>query len=67
MKSLAIFLHRKILNLQEFKLVQRRKELEAAQQKDQFKGFKCEEKPTCMDIHVTIKNLQLEQNYFDQS
>lgn len=67
MRSLAHILHKKILNITQFKMDQRNKELLAAEQKNKYKGQKCEQKPTSMDIHITLKNTQLSQNYFDQS
>lgn len=42
--------------MNQFKLDQRRKELLAAEQKNKYKGQKCEQKPTSMDIHITLKN-----------
>ena len=60
-------LKKPILDMPAFNQEQRLKELAAANKKNKFKGQKCESKPTSMDIHITIKNLELETNYFDQS
>ena len=65
MKNLAYVLQKKILNMNQFKIEMRRKERDAAEQKNKYKGQKCELKPTSMDIHITIKDTQLSQNYFD--
>lgn len=66
-KNLAHILYTKILNIHEFKIVQRNKEMAAAEQKNKYKGQKCELKPTSMEFNIIIKNLQLSENYFDQS
>ena len=58
-------LHREIPDMPTFKLLEREKMIEAATKKSRFKGLKCELKPTSMDIHIGIKNLEFEKNYFD--
>ena len=67
MRSIYTYLEKPILDMAAFNQEQRRKELAAANKKNKFKGQKCELKPTSMDIRITIKNLELETNYFDQS
>lgn len=53
--------------MKEFETKMHIKALKDKEKKNKFKGQKCELKPTSMDIHITFKNLQLSQNYFDHS
>ena len=55
------------MDMTEFKLDQRKQILENAEKKNQFKGLKCDTKPTSMDVAIMIKELKLEKNYFDHS
>ena len=66
-KSLSYVIYKKILNMSQFNVEMQKKKQMEADKKNQFKGIKCELKPTSMDIHVTMKDLQLSQNYFDKS
>ena len=67
LKSLYEALHREIPDMPTFKQQEREIMIEMASKKNRFKGFKCELKPTSMDVHIAIKNLEFEKNYFDQS
>ena len=43
------------------------KKREQDERKTQFKGMKCTSKPTMMEFSVTLKDRELDNNYFDQS
>ena len=52
LKSLYEALHREIPDMPTFKQQEREKMIEMASKKNRFKGFKCELKPTSMDVHI---------------